>query len=54
MGEQLHIPIKLREDIPNGYRFMACTRMFGKQSNGHNLETKKGGAIIHVRDVILI
>ena len=26
----VHIPIKLHEDIPYGYRVMACTRMFGK------------------------
>ena len=47
----LHIPIKLHEDIPNGYRVMACTRMFEKnKSKGHNLETKKGGTIILVCD----
>ena len=23
----IHIPIKLQEDIPDGYRVMACTRM---------------------------
>ena len=48
----IHIPIKLHEDIPNGYRVMVCTRIFGKnQSKGHNLETKKGRTIILVRDM---
>ena len=31
---------------------MVCTRMFGKkESKGHNLEIKKGGVIILVRDM---
>ena len=49
----IHIPIKLHEDIPNGYWVMAHTRMFGKYSSkGHNLETKKGKTMIHVRDTL--
>ena len=35
-------PIKLHEDILNGYRVMVCTRIFGKKLKGHNLEAKKG------------
>ena len=31
------IPIKLHEDILNGYRVMVCTRIFGKKLKGHNL-----------------
>ena len=44
-SDLVHIPIKLNEDIRNGYRVMECTRMFGKktESKGHNLETKQGG-----------
>ena len=42
----IHIPIKFHENIPNGYRVVARTRMFGKKSTGHNLETKTGGTII--------
>ena len=29
----IHIPIQLHEDIPNGYRVMKCTRMFGKNQS---------------------
>ena len=32
----IHIPIKLYEDILNGYKVMECTNMFGKyQSKSH-------------------
>ena len=53
-SDLIHIPIKLHEDILNCYRNMERTRMFEKKkkkkSKGHDLESKKEGAIIIVRD----
>ena len=38
----IHIPIKLHEDIPNGYCVMAHTRMFEKNQRGITWKLRKG------------
>ena len=54
----INIPIKLHEDIFNGYRVMSRTIIPKKKvTKGHNLETKKGGTILctpHCPDLIHI
>ena len=47
----IYILVKLHEDILNCYLVIKYSRIFGKnQIRGHNSETKKGRAIILLRD----
>ena len=48
----IHIPIKLYEDILNGYCIMAVQECLEKnQSKGHNSETMREETIIFVCDM---
>ena len=52
----IHIPIKFHEHIPNSYRVIGCgVQDYSekcKETKEHNLETKKVGIIILMRDTL--